>query len=259
MRSSSHPIVANVGQGPKAGKGSASPAVLLVRDFFHPIDGLAVERFLNGNVRHRRGWRRAVPVLLARRKPNDIARTDFLNAAALALHPAAARRDDQSLAQGVRMPGRTRARLECDARSGDTCGIGRLKQRVDTDCAGEPVRRTFGGWLRTAAFDLHCFLSGLRRSLKTHEMRSGAKPTAVPPLVNIRVASIANFTGKPFVPVTGMNDREVTQDAHHYVHSLRIRPWIWICDALEKRFAIQKGAIRGGDIKVLGKILRIPA
>jgi len=35
----------------------------------------------------------------------------------------------------------------------------------------------------------------LRRRLKTHEMRSHAKPTTVPSLVNIRVTSIPNFTG----------------------------------------------------------------
>jgi hypothetical protein len=40
---------------------STSPAVLFVADSFHPIDHFAVERFLNGDVRHGRRWRSAVP------------------------------------------------------------------------------------------------------------------------------------------------------------------------------------------------------
>src|SRR3954463_11711238 len=69
-------------------------AVLLVRHFLHPVDGLAVELFLNGDVRHEGGGRRAVPVLLARREPDHVAGTDLLDRAALALHPAATGRDD---------------------------------------------------------------------------------------------------------------------------------------------------------------------
>ena len=50
-----------------------SAGVLLVADLLHPVDGLAVERFLDGDVRHRRGRRRAVPVLLAGREPDHVA------------------------------------------------------------------------------------------------------------------------------------------------------------------------------------------
>ena len=71
-----------------------SRPILLVTDLFHPIDGFSVQGFLNGDVRHRRGCRRAMPVLLAGRKPDDIAGSDFLNWTALALHPAAASRND---------------------------------------------------------------------------------------------------------------------------------------------------------------------
>src|SRR3954471_9134383 len=38
-------------------------AILLVADFFHPLDRLAVEFFLDGDVRHRSGGGCAVPVL----------------------------------------------------------------------------------------------------------------------------------------------------------------------------------------------------
>ena len=68
-------------------KGLRSPAVLVVADLFHPIDRLAVELFLNGNVRHGRGWRGAMPMLLARREPDHVTRPDFLDRAAPALHP----------------------------------------------------------------------------------------------------------------------------------------------------------------------------
>src|ERR1700757_633460 len=53
--------------------------ILLVTDFLHPLDGFAVERFLNSDMRHRSRRRGPVPMLLVRRKPDDIARPDFLD------------------------------------------------------------------------------------------------------------------------------------------------------------------------------------
>ena len=90
-------------------------------------------------------------------------------------------------------------------------------------------------------------------------MRGDAKPTTISPFVNIRVAAIPRITGQPLIPVTGVNDRKVTQNPYHHIHSLCFRPRIWIGDALQKRFAIQQGSIWSGDVKILGKILRIPA
>ena len=46
-----------------------------------------------------------VPVLLARRKPDHIARPDFLDRSTLALRPTAAVGDDQRLAEWMRVPG----------------------------------------------------------------------------------------------------------------------------------------------------------
>ena len=66
-------------------------AVLLVADLFHPVDDLAVELFGDGDVAHRGRRRRAKPVLLAGRKPDNVAGADFLDWAAPALHPAATR------------------------------------------------------------------------------------------------------------------------------------------------------------------------
>jgi hypothetical protein len=96
-----------------------SGAVLRVADVFQPIDHLAVKRFRNRNVRHRCGRRRAVPVLLARREPDDVAGPDLLDRAALMLREPAAGCHNQCLPQGMRVPGGARAGLECDAGAAD--------------------------------------------------------------------------------------------------------------------------------------------
>src|SRR5262249_348386 len=68
----------------------SASSILLVRDVFHPLDHLAIEHFLNGDMRHRSCRRRAVPMLLVRREPDDIARPDFFDRSALALRPTKA-------------------------------------------------------------------------------------------------------------------------------------------------------------------------
>ena len=120
-----------------------SPLVLFVGDVLHPIDDLAVQPFLNGDVSHGRGWRGPMPMFLSRREPNHIAGVDFLYRAAFSLNPSAARRDNQGLSKRMCMPRGTRSRLECDMGAGNQCRIGRLKERVDPYCAGKPVCRTF--------------------------------------------------------------------------------------------------------------------
>ena len=99
-------------------------AILLVADLLHPVDHLAVELFLNGDVGHGRGRRGAMPVLLAGREPDHVAGPDLLDRAALALHPAAAGRDDQRLPERMRVPGSASARLERDAGALDERRIG---------------------------------------------------------------------------------------------------------------------------------------
>src|SRR5438876_3011132 len=79
--------------------------ILFFAHLFHPIDHLAVQRFLNSDMRHRGCWRGAVPMLLTRRKPNDIARPDFLDWFAPTLRPSEAGRDDQCLTEWMCMPG----------------------------------------------------------------------------------------------------------------------------------------------------------
>src|SRR3954451_12293981 len=91
-----------------------SLAILLVADVLHPVDHLAVDRLLDGDVRHGRRGRRPVPVLLARWEPDDVTGADLLDRPSLSLGPAAARRDDERLAERVRVPRRPCPRLDRD-------------------------------------------------------------------------------------------------------------------------------------------------
>jgi hypothetical protein len=67
-------------------------AVLLVSDVLHLIDDFAIQGLLNGDVRHRRGWCCSMPMLFARRKPDHVARPDFLDGTAPMLRANQARR-----------------------------------------------------------------------------------------------------------------------------------------------------------------------
>src|SRR3954453_1750590 len=122
---------------------------------FHPIDGLAAELLLDGDVAHGRRCRSAVPVLLAGREPDDIAGPDLLDRAAFTLNPTEARHDEQGLAERMRVPGRARARLKGDQGTGDACRIRRAEQRVDPHCSCKPLCRALSGRLRTTSFDFH--------------------------------------------------------------------------------------------------------
>src|ERR1700716_2762266 len=51
--------------------------ILLLRHLLHPLDMLAFERLLHGDMDHRGRGRRAVPVLLAGWKPDGVASADF--------------------------------------------------------------------------------------------------------------------------------------------------------------------------------------
>ena len=92
-------------------------AVLCLTDLLHPVDDLTVERFLNGDVRHRARWHCAVPMFFVRREPDHVARPDFLDRSAFALRPSQTGDDDQRLTEWMRMPGSARTRLESDARA----------------------------------------------------------------------------------------------------------------------------------------------
>src|SRR5436309_8153750 len=75
--------------------GARAGLVLLVGDLFHPVDRLAVELLHNGDVRHGRDCRGAVPMLLTRRAPDHVTGADLSDRASPALNQAAPSRDDQ--------------------------------------------------------------------------------------------------------------------------------------------------------------------
>ena len=132
-----------------------SYSVLFVADVLQPIHDLAVESLLNRDMSHGRGRCCSMPMFLAGCKPNHISGMDFLNRTACPLGPSAARRDNQSLSQGMGMPSGTRSRLKRNAGTRNNCGVGCLKKRVNTDSARKPVCRTCARGLRTNAFDFH--------------------------------------------------------------------------------------------------------
>ena len=86
---------------------------------------------MDGDVRHRRDWRGAVPVLFAGRDPDHVAGPDFLDGAAPALHATAAGCHNQGLAERMRVPQRPRAGLERDAETIRPRRRWRLEQRVN--------------------------------------------------------------------------------------------------------------------------------
>src|SRR5579864_4864800 len=144
------------GSSPANGPMTSLPAILLVGDLLQPLDDLAVELFLDGDVGHRRGRRRPVPVLLAGREPDHVAGPDLLDRSAFALGPAAARGDDEGLAERMRVPCGPRARLDGEAGALNARRLGRLEERIDPHGAGEPIRRSPGGGLRADSLDVHC-------------------------------------------------------------------------------------------------------
>src|SRR3954452_20633990 len=94
---------------------SASAEVLLVCDLLQPLDRLAVLQFLNRDVRHGGFVGRAVPMLLAKRTGNDIARPYFLFRLAPALCPSKPGGDDQCLTARMRVPRAARTGVKRDA------------------------------------------------------------------------------------------------------------------------------------------------
>src|SRR6476646_1531639 len=136
-----------------------SGLVLLVTHVLHPVHYLAVFLFLNGDVRHGRRRRSSMPVLLTRREPDYVAGPDFLDGAVPALRAAAARCDNKSLAERVRVPCRPCSRLKGYAGALNKGRIGRLKKRVNPHRASEPVCWTFTGRLRAGSFDFHFVIS----------------------------------------------------------------------------------------------------
>ena len=150
-------------------------AILLIADVFHPLNDFSIQSLLNGYMRHRRSRTCAMPMLLTRRKPDHIARPNFLDRTALALNPPKTRRDDQRLTEWMCMPGGVSTRLERDTCATHTCRFGCLEQRINANCAGKIFRRPFAGTLRTRSFYLHIFDSrSFALALNYQLLRSGS-------------------------------------------------------------------------------------
>src|SRR6266699_4552583 len=122
---------------------AALRAVLFVANFFHPVNGQACEALLNGDVRHGRGGRGAVPVFLPRLKPDHVPRMNVLNRTTPALGPATASRHDQGLAQRVAVPGGPSARLERDTGTSRACRIVSPEEGVNAYRAGKMLGWSF--------------------------------------------------------------------------------------------------------------------
>src|SRR5206468_3839301 len=121
--------------------------ILFIAHLFHPVDGLPVESFLNGDMRHGRLGRGAMPMLLTRREPDHVTGSDLLDRPAPALGASTARRHDEGLAEWVRVPRRPGARLERDTGADHACRIGGVEQRINAHRAREVLRGTFRGGL----------------------------------------------------------------------------------------------------------------
>src|SRR6266853_806152 len=87
-------------------------------NLFHPLHDLAVEMFLNGEVRDRGAGRGAVPMLLTGRNPDHVTGPNLLDRPSPALRAPSAGRHDQGLAQRVRVPGHPGAGLKRDTGAG---------------------------------------------------------------------------------------------------------------------------------------------
>src|SRR5437867_12797406 len=103
--------------------------VLFVGDLLHPVDDLAAQLFLDGDVSHRGGRRGAMPMLLAGLAPDHITGSNHLDRSAPALHVPAAGRDDQRLAERTRVTVAARARSECDLGAACTRGFRLIEAR----------------------------------------------------------------------------------------------------------------------------------
>src|SRR5208337_3269020 len=94
-------------------------------------------------------------MLLSRRDPDDVSRTNLLDRTAPSLYAAGPSRHDQGLTQRVGVPGCAGARLERDSAADHACRIGRLEQRVNAYGARKILGRSFARRLRTTPFDFH--------------------------------------------------------------------------------------------------------
>jgi hypothetical protein len=108
---------------------------------FQPRDRNTIQRFLDGNVRHRAISTRSVPVTLPRLKNDNIARGDSFNRTAIALNPAKAIGDDEELAKRMCMPSGASAGGKHNICAASASWLSCLCESLDAHTAGKPLRR----------------------------------------------------------------------------------------------------------------------
>src|SRR5687768_422021 len=86
------------------GRPRSSP-ILLVADLLHPIHASAVDHVRDGDMAHAVSRGGSMPMLHARRRPDDVTWLHLQLLAAPFLHPSCPGRDDQDLASRMGMPG----------------------------------------------------------------------------------------------------------------------------------------------------------
>src|SRR5439155_11906944 len=129
--------------------------VLFAADLLHPAHDLAVEFFLDGEVRQRAVWRGPVPRFLSGRAGDYIPGMNLFDGTSPALHEATTRRHDERLTQRMGVPGRAGSRPERDVRTMRTTRSRCLEQRLDTHLAADPFRRPFALGSRSTSLDFH--------------------------------------------------------------------------------------------------------
>src|SRR5947209_8336463 len=87
--------------------------------------------------------------------PPDVAPPDLQDRLSCDLHENENRGKDEHLAEGMRVPGTTGARLECDDCTAEASRRGCGDEVIDADAAREEFCGTVAGRLRAAALNFH--------------------------------------------------------------------------------------------------------
>src|SRR5215469_2860180 len=146
--------------------------VLLVADMLHPGDVFAVERLLRRDMDHAGRRRRAMPMFLIRRNPDDVTGFDHPYRATPALHAAGAGDHEKRLAERMRVPRRPRPRLEAHQSRTHTRRRRRFDDRLLPDRAGEALDWSTTRRPRTAGVNVHDTVSSAMRPSPPKSIRS---------------------------------------------------------------------------------------
>src|SRR3954453_8737887 len=119
--------------------------VLLLADLFQPVYVLAANHIGDGDMAHGGGCCCAMPVLHARGRPDDVARLDLALLAPLFLNPPRPGGDDQDLACGMGVPGRTGGGGKNPLPAARRRVFGRPVQGLDDHESGEVCRGSLYG------------------------------------------------------------------------------------------------------------------